>query len=285
MNIEQVRTANNVFCGCVVWYNPQKEHIYNILTYIEEIETLYIVDNSSHSNEHLLNNIPSRFIDKVNYIRLGDNRGIARALNIAFEHAIIEGFSWVLTMDQDSKFPDGVANKYFESINSLSLSDPNIAIFAPRINFRDKLIGYVESVITSGNVVSTEQFSRVGGFDNDLFIDQVDHDFCFKLRSLEAKIFKLENVVLEHQLGDSCSYNIFGREFRVMHHNSIRKYYIIRNRCVIKDRYPDSVPDFYRKNISLFIGVLLFEKNKFLKIRHMIKGYFHYRRGVLGPMK
>ena len=70
---------NDKICGVVVWYNPTTENVAAINSYISEIKHLFVVDNSDLSNEILLEALPK---DKITYVPLNENKGIATALNI-----------------------------------------------------------------------------------------------------------------------------------------------------------------------------------------------------------
>ena len=81
----------------VVFYNPSDDNINNINAYKNIVDRVYVVDNSDDDIVRLKD-------DKViKYIKLGQNLGIAKALNVGAEHAIADGYEWLLTMDQDSK--------------------------------------------------------------------------------------------------------------------------------------------------------------------------------------
>ena len=73
--------------------------------------------------------------------------------------------------------------------------------------------------------------------------------------------------------------------FLCTNHAAIRRYYIIRNNNYIYDMYKDFDPDFcaymvnQRHNI---LAVILFEKDKFNKIRNYIRGYKDYKNGIKG---
>ena len=61
-----------MYVGVVVAYNPQREEICkNIDTYINELDVLYVVDNSSKNNGDIFNGY-----NKVKYIPNYDNLGI-----------------------------------------------------------------------------------------------------------------------------------------------------------------------------------------------------------------
>src|SRR6516225_3674218 len=165
--------------GVAVFYNPTEREIDNILTYVDFLQTLYIVDNSATSNSTLLNALTANS-SKIQYIPNFDNLGIATALNIGCELAIKQGYEWILTMDQDSRFDVTNMREFISSFERKKLADPSIAIFTPILDERQHK-GYVSRAITSGNLLNLFAYKQVGGFDDALFIDEVDHDMCYKL--------------------------------------------------------------------------------------------------------
>lgn len=56
--------------GVVVLYNPDQKVINNINSYIDELDALYLVDNSSADNSTLFMN------EKVEYIPLQKTQGL-----------------------------------------------------------------------------------------------------------------------------------------------------------------------------------------------------------------
>lgn len=266
----------------VVWFHPTFSEVENIKTYLDYVETVYIIDNSSSDNKELLNNIPN--IKKINYIPRMDNFGIADALNYGCRLAIESGYEWVMTMDQDSHFSSESISTYISRFNSDIGKYNSIAIYAPVSNF-DQSEGFSQRVITSGNLLLLDAYTKVGGFDNELFIDEVDHDFCFNLTRNKYKIYVYGNVNMEHSLGNTKLHTyFFNKEMWVMHHSSIRKYYMIRNRLRVAAKYPEFTKDYSGDNKRLILGVFLFEKNKISKIYHIIRGYLDYKRGVFGRL-
>ena len=105
--------------GTVVWYNPDSENSKNIKTYIDYVEKLYIIDNSKKDNKKLSEELNNK---KIEYIyNNGKNLGISRALNLACEKAEEKGFSWMLTMDQDSSFDSENIKEYFKIFNKIQI--------------------------------------------------------------------------------------------------------------------------------------------------------------------
>jgi len=284
MSIEQNNDKSTPFAGVVVWYNPTEKEVENIKSYLGFVKKLYVVDNSAGNNLSLLSEL-TRDDDKVEYIPNLDNLGIATALNKGCERALEQGYNWILTMDQDSSFDRAEMTKFIDAFETKKLEDPTIAVFTPLTN-EYQPEGYASRVITSGNLLSLTAYKQIGGFDDTLFIDEVDHDLCYKLTQRNYTIYTFSNVHMEHKIGDGKSHQfLYPRRLYVMHHGAIRKYYIIRNHFLIRDRFPSFTHDYAKFNFILLLGVIFFEKQKLLKLRYMLRGYCDYKKNRLGRMR
>ena len=69
----------------VVLYNPDENVKKNIKSYINSVDVVYAVDNSSQDNSENFSD------DKIVYLSNGDNMGIAYALNVGAKKAIEDG--------------------------------------------------------------------------------------------------------------------------------------------------------------------------------------------------
>ena len=78
--------------GLVVLYNPKENIMDTINNYINEVDVLYLIDNSNSDNSNLFRN------EKIKYIPNKSNLGIAVALNMGAKKAIKDGYDWLLTM-------------------------------------------------------------------------------------------------------------------------------------------------------------------------------------------
>lgn len=275
-----------MICGTVVLYNPLENVKDNILSYLDLLDKLYVVDNSvNQDNQYLL---PSS--NKIVYINNKDNLGIAKALNIAFERAIKDGYTWVLTMDQDSKFLDDNFKKLISSTKVCQ--NDKVAIITPYQVIKTKIpkpkekIDYPLEVMTSGNMVRVSAYQKVGGFKDWLFIDCVDIEFCMNLCAHGFLIERHNDILLKHNLGDYKCYHILGHEIQCSNHNYIRRYYMTRNALYIYDMYHEKFSGHckYIKN-GLFYqvrNILFFEKDKYRKLRNMLRGKRDYKRQIKG---
>ena len=106
--------------GVVVLYNPDQKVIQNITSYINEVDVLYLVDNSSKDNSLLFTH------EKAKYIPLHGNTGIAHALKVGATKAIDNGFHYLLTMDQDSMFEQNA----LKSMKSIIDDDAEKALYS-----------------------------------------------------------------------------------------------------------------------------------------------------------
>lgn len=277
---------------CVL-YRPDRELLRrNLEACLPQVERVYLVDNSEPAVERPQAEVDS---DKIRYLGCGRNMGIAWALNRGCEAAAADGFDWVLTLDQDSVVPPDLIARYTGFIRQpREGASIGMLTCAMKVCAGDKSAGSagVEEVTlcyTSGAFMSLAAYRRVGGFEEGLFIDGVDFEYCLRLKRAGYGIYRLNEVVLDHRLGNSVPYEWFGRHlFYITHHNYIRRYYMMRNALWIGAHYGGSYPSVrygLRPAGKAVMKILLFEKDKFRKFRSMWRGYRDYKRGVSGKYR
>ena len=276
----------------VVLYNPDDRILGNIKSYIDYVDVVYAIDNSSVDNSAELKS------DKIVYISNGGNMGIAYALNVGAKCAIEDGYEWLLTMDQDSAFHDDGVEKMKEFLLKCQ-HDPEsqypydkIGLITPfhrtLFNGEEKLeqIDSPAVVMTSGNFINLNAYQKIGGFKDWMFIDAVDFDYCLNLRDHGYDIWRLPQVELKHNLGDVVFKNFGKKHMYSLNHSAMRRYYIVRNRYYFYDMYHERWPDFCnaerRRTHREAAKIFLCEKQKFKKLFAMLRGYIDYKMGVKG---
>lgn len=148
-------------CGVVIWYNP--DDIFNIYSYINDIERLFIIDNSENENLDKYKLLDKNY--KITYIWNKENLGIAKALNIGIKEAMKEKYDFILTMDQDSEYEVGAFNRYIDFIKNDK--EENIGIYAsiPLISKKkyifDEKYKYAEVAMTSGSIVNLKIIKKL----------------------------------------------------------------------------------------------------------------------------
>lgn len=289
----------NSICCVIVTYNIGKKfyQCYNAIK--NQVEKVVIVDNGSNNETlDMLKNIESN--DEVSIIFNSENLGIAKALNQGIEIAIKEKFEWVITMDNDSIATENMIDNMLSEYEKIKSNKKIVSLFPRYVDlgyntqdkakeYFDKEYTYVNAEITSGNLVKTEVFKEVGLFEEKLFIDMVDYEFCFRLRTLGYELVVLNNAILYHNLGNTKIKKIFGKNMYCTHHNAIRRYYITRNRFYTWKKYKKY--DFYelKKDKKAFLKeiakIILLEEEKYIKVKMMFKGYKDYKKNRYGKLE
>jgi len=286
----------NLFCstmekifGVVILYHPDFQIKDNIASYLPFIEKLLVIDNSEPAAK-ISFDFPE---DKVIIIADGENKGIAARLNQAASYAVAEGATWLLTMDQDSFFDEDNINRYRQCFDAYEGKD-KVAMFGVEYEQRPQAIHceYFETdmLITSGSLVNLGLLKKLGGFDEALFIDEVDSEYCFRANSKGFKTVKLSNVYLHHSLGIAGAYRSlknFKKSVRTLH-APIRIYYMVRNSLYVAEKYKHNLPASFllrRKTVLNRIkNNLLYGKEKTKLLRYIWLAYRHYKSGKMGKL-
>lgn len=277
----------------VVIFNPNLEEVIaNILSYIDDVEKLLLYRNSK--TDIITAKELEPFIYKLEYLGNGDNVGIASALSSGAKWMIDNDFTHLLTLDQDSYFDSGQLRKFRLLVANSQTQD--VGIYAANPSNRGNLTydsssQYVEvaDAITSGSIFSRLVFEECGLFANELFIDAVDYEFCYRALSLKGlKTIVYPEVVLKHEVGYPHKI-IFG--LTCDNYSAFRTYFIIRNHIIIWKRYPRLFPYKYKKTlikmhvIYRLITIILGEADKLMKIKAISVGIIHGLFGKTGFYK
>lgn len=269
--------------GVVVLYNPISDYINNVRSYVDQVDHLYVVDNTCDSDNSWM--LAELLDGKCDYIPLMRNVGVAFAYNLACKRAIKDGCGYILIMDQDSSFENCDASVLIRSV--INGVDANVGIMTACHPFEFNPLptcnGELDEVLFtmgSGCVLSLKAFEDVGLFDENLFLDCVDQDYCVRLGLRGYKIFVNKKILLCHRLGNIEQKRILGMKIFVSNHPPFRRYYITRNRLYMIERYIALCPKFagfcFLRLFREIIAILLLERQKFEKINAIIKGFLHY---------
>ncbi len=282
-----------MFIAGIVTYNPDIKRLSkNLKEITNQFSDVFIVDNNSENIKDIV--VLVKKYKNITLIKNENNLGIAKALNQIFLYADDKKVEWVLTLDQDSIIPENLIEEYSRYVNL-----DRVAIICPAVyDNNSKTIDRVELndieevgiCITSGSFTRVSIWKEIGGFEEKLFIDYVDNDYCIKLYYHDYKIVRVNNVVLNHELG-----HIKNHIYKsTTNHNYMRRYYIARNSIYVSKKYCTLFKNKYGKEeynkINIFLDklisprraylrqfqfivlVLLYENNKIKKIKAITKG-------------
>jgi len=264
----------------IVLYNPDlnllKENVDNIYP---QVEKLVFVDNNSKNIDEIKKLYDSD--SKIHIISNCKNKGIATALNQIIYFCDEKEVEWALTLDQDSVCPLNIIQEFEKYI-----SFERVAIICPKILDRkigsieeEKEIGvndyeFVKGCITSASLTNVKICKKLGYFDDKMFIDFVDFDYCTTVIENDYKIIKVNTATLLHQVGDPKLLNFFGKKVIIYNHSPIRKYYFTRNMIYYINKHKDTinVSRAYMNLIKKLFITIIFEDQKLKKMKMIFKG-------------
>jgi rhamnosyltransferase len=136
--------------------------------------------------------------------------------------------------------------------------------------------------MTSGCLLDLVAWQVVGPFRDDFFIDFVDNEYCLRLRREGYRVLRANRANLEHAVGDISRYG----PLIATNHSPLRRYYKTRNRLWVFREYLPDFPGhclFDLVRLAKEIGsILLFEVEKWAKLRMMWRGFRDFRRERFG---
>lgn len=284
----------------VVTYQPDETLERNLRALRNQSESVLVVDNGSTNSSEVAK------VAKATGCRTifnPTNLGIATAFNQGIAVAANEGFSWVITFDQDSLAPSGLLAGLLNLYRCHPARDL-IGVIAPTHRDRatgegyhqpgDRLVEHddwrvVRSCISSGSLVPIAVYLKVGVMDEKLFIDCVDHDFCMRCRDNGFLVVESTREILEHSMGAATTRMVFGKPLVFSNHSAERHYYMTRNqleiyrRCVRIDFYW-VIKGFFFQMVTCVL-VLLFEEHRSAKLRAMLDGLKDFVLRRFGPRR
>lgn len=272
----------------VLLFHPDEAVRKNIESYRKEVDFLYLVDNSSDLSAARMWRKSLLEFDNVYLIHEGENIGIGKALNLALNQARKDQCEWLLTMDQDSLFPDGTLKRMMNALDNSPIK--NMALLSPvhikstlhhTMDKMDKGLRAVEFVMTSGNLIHIDSALSIDGYDEDLFVDEVDHDFCFRLGEAGYSIFQYESMHLLHRLGEP-----YGRWVTIKGYPPVRLYYMMRNYLEIRQRHFGKQTDFFHKRdrylLKFMLKQIFWGDRRLERLKMIVRGVLDYRQRRFG---
>lgn len=270
-----------------------------------KINEIIVVDNASKDGtvEMLATRYP-----EITVIKLPENLGVgggyAEGLRLA---ALINKHRWTWLLDDDSVPPPIGLERLLGGL-SYAGDGPPVGLLAPvsmdlktctswpglswrggRLVARpvdiNEPLTFVDSVISSGSLLSTEAVEAAGLPRIDFFMDFVDHEYCLRLRRHDFRIAVVRDSVLEHEVGTLTSFNILGVKGTWADHPPWREYYIARNETfTMWHYYPRLVTKLhvvYRLSRHAF-GILFLGRQKLASLRMQGRGFIDGVAGRLG---
>lgn len=262
-----------------------------------QFRRVWIVDNGSGpAFDGVLNELAR--LPSTTLVRLPSNWGIAAALNVGMTQLLDCGARWVALFDQDTWIPPGYLTAMLETWRLCPQAE-RLGLLAPDhvqrgsgedLPLRPALgstCRLVRTAISSGSLVCARAYRAVGGFDESLFIDYVDFDFCLRLRRAGYVLGRVPGIRVSHSLGEGRVVRLGPCRLRIRSHRPWRYYYIFRNRILMYRRFWVADPVWCLHDLFWFLldGLKagLLEKERKECVRWMMQGIrdgLSGRRGI-----
>ena len=279
----------------VILYHPNNSCIKNIKSYYDLVGKVYIFDNTEDKStlKSELEQWP-----KVDFYHDGENGGLPKRLNEAGKQAIKDGYNWLLTMDQDSVFLEESFVQYldcftaFENKKEVALfgatNDRSVIKSTSQCRFKEE-----NDLMTSGNLLNLSLFKKIGDFDEALFIDSVDHDYCIRSILAGFKIIRFTNIFLLHELGNlvhrSSIKTLFLLKKKKEVHSPVRLYYMVRNMLYLNKKFEkENIPKVKQLKKDVFARIkkaMLYGRNTSEIIKRVKQGYKDHENNKMGKIE
>lgn len=250
----------------VVTYNPDDRFMHALSMHEKIVNIVIIVDNASNNKSEWINRVRGHVLIENNV-----NLGIGAALNKGIRIAKKLKMDYILTFDQDSIPVENILELYGIHMNE------NIALigtrYAQEVSGKTKIsLKQTLTIITSGCLHNLEAVSKVGDYDESLFIDGVDFDFSIRCKEKGYIVTRSKESLISHRLGNPKKK--WGIESS--NHTILRRYYMSRNHVILTRRYGLKYPIWLLKKQYFFISdiakLILVEDDKTNKLQAIIRG-------------
>lgn len=272
-----------------VFYNPDELSVRQFISFADDGYIVVIANNGIREIDLLILSLAKG----IKIVGDGINIGLAKGMNLAIREIFSKNskVDSVVLLDQDSKPDLSMPIDLRDSYNSIDKTEmvacigPLVKDIKSLLKYKRKLNGLVEvaTIATSGTFITRENYEKVGSLKDDLFIDCIDHEWCFRAKSLGMKIMIDRNIEMKHDMGED-GVDWFGT-YKPVYKSPIRHYYIVRN--TISLLMNPCVPVSWRaieflKLIRRIIFYSIFSNNKVLTLRYIFSAVFDGLRGRLG---
>ena len=286
--------AAHEVCAVIVAFHPDAGFVDRLRTVAGQVGAIVVVDNTPAKARKGSIVLPPTLAGKQQLLENCDNLGIATALNQGLAQARVWGCSWLLTLDQDTMAHTDLVDSLLEVAHACG--EEVAVIGANHLDPRNRRTEALtqgpgiwqerKTVITSGSLLRMSAAEMIGGFRDDYFIDQVDHEYCLRVRSQGGRVVITRKVAMVHSVGEAGGVRLPWLGV-LPRHSALRKYYIARNTCVTVATYWRCEPVWCLKRMTrLVLGTVymaLLEDEGSAKLRAFWLGVRDGLHGRMGP--
>jgi rhamnopyranosyl-N-acetylglucosaminyl-diphospho-decaprenol beta-1,3/1,4-galactofuranosyltransferase len=292
-------------CAVIVTYNREdllRECLNAVLSQTRPPDHVLVVDNASTDGtpEMLEAEFP-----QVEVLRLPENQGGAGGFHEGMKRAYEMGFEWLWIMDDDA-FPEkdalALLSRYFSQAEVLVPLQRDVGGSLYGVGYwkgryvsafvEEKASPFrIEMFAFVGPLIHREVLQKVGLPRKEFFLHFDDFEYALRIREAGLRVLCVPDSRIAHSYGElkEASFLGFFRRKRVVR-SPIKVYYGMRNYgwtvCRTRLAKPRlmSLVMYFLLNLRWLVGDLLFEPDRFTRVRMRVKGVWHGILGKLGKL-
>ncbi|QEE23827.1 rhamnosyltransferase [Rhodanobacter glycinis] len=295
----------------VVAFLPEAQPFAELLsTLCPQVAAIHVIDNTPVSDVRVDGWLQELALPNVHLTRLGDNYGIAKALNVGLDAALRAGATHVLLSDQDSLPGADMVAGLLSAMLELESQGRRVAAVGP--SFVDHVSTHAYrfqmrrpgrwfysnqepteamphvltlSLITSGSLLRAETIRALGSMREDFFIDYVDVEWSHRALAHGYELFGTRYASMSHYMGDRTLRVWAGGWRNLSEYSPLRLYYRVRN-FVYMWRL-GYVPLGWKIRASWFwlgesYAHVIFSRARLASFRMIMRGFWDGLRGRMG---
>ncbi|TGA73341.1 glycosyltransferase family 2 protein [Aliivibrio fischeri] len=268
----------------IVAYNSDIELLKNnISNLLEQVSSVVICNNGENDLQVLSS-------EKVVVFDFEDNLGIAKAQSIGMKFSFDNGADFVVQLDDDSIIKKNFITDLIYRFNKLKSNGIPVGLIAPKhfdkidgdvdekrlpqgLYLQEFKVTEVHAVISSCSIIPRTTYESVGGMDDDLFIDYVDWEYCWRVQHNGLKVFRVEDLLLPHRVGAGVVSIAGNLDARIP--SPIRHYYHSRNTIVLSFRNYSPKAIMLKEILKLPVKVLCYPfifSDGFIRTKYILRG-------------
>ena len=263
----------------IVAYHPDKRVIELVASSVKQFEQVFVIFNSEKTFSF---DSDDKLHIKVNSENIGLSKALNQGVDLALKH--LDAIDWCVFFDQDTLISPRFRLCLDSSIRSLE-STSRVGIIGQNYVSAGgektaysvtALTEYRKAIVTSGSAIPSFIFRQIGGFDENLFIEGIDTEFCYRASAAGFPTFVSPDIVMRHGAGQDEVHFLLGRPINVSGHSPERYYLQWKNFVYVERKFSASV---FKTSINLFyslgrnfIVICLFERQRFSKLKACVKG-------------
>lgn len=191
----------------------------------------------------------------IQLVELENNPGLGKALNVGMQKALEDRIEYLFLFDQDSSPSEVFMQQMIgQLMQAQKIEDPKKVVCIGPSFYDARSVNPMEArrnqfkrdgraanegsdaddspiacdcLITSGMLIHLGQIRPIIFFDESYFVDQVDSEWCFRVRAYGYEIYGSRVVSMGHQISDKKALHIGPLTF--LRYSPIRRYWYYKN--------------------------------------------------------